>query len=80
MRGQSEAALQTGATTEITMAAAKAIVRKYNPELLADDEGPITITPNWTKSLLYCIHFVKRRGSTTTKQLVNDFETIKMQF
>ena len=27
-------------TTEITIAAAKAIVRKYNPQLLADDEGP----------------------------------------
>ena len=67
-------------TTEITIAAAKAIVRKYNPQLLADDKGSITITSDWAKSLLYCMHFVKRRGSTTTKQLVDDFEAIKMQF
>ena len=67
-------------TTEITIAAAKAIIRKYNPQLLVDDEGPITITSDWAKSLLYRMHFVKRRGSTTTKQLVDDFEAIKMQF
>ena len=71
-------------TTEITMAAARAIVRKYNPGLLTDEstgeEGPITITSNWAKSLLYRMKFVKRRGSTTTKYLVGDFESIKCQF
>ena len=67
-------------TTEITIAAAKAIVQKYDPQLLAEDKGPITIKPDWAKSLLYHMHFVKRRGSTTTKQLVDDFEAIKIQF
>ena len=67
-------------TTEITIAAAKAIVQKYDPQLLADNGGPITITSDWAKSLLYRMHFVKRRGSTTIKQLVDDFEAIKMQF
>ena len=38
-------------TTEITMAAARAIVRKYNPGLIADEstgeDGPIRITSDW---------------------------------
>ena len=67
-------------TTEITMAAARAIVRKYNPGLITNEstgeEGPIKITSTWAKSLLYCMKF---EGSTTTKYLVDDFEAIKNQ-
>ena len=67
-------------TTKITMAAARAIVRKYNPGLITNEstgeEGLMKITSNWAKSLLYCMKFVKRRGSTTTKYLVDDFEAI----
>jgi len=63
------------------MAAARAIIRKYNPGLIADEstgeDGPIRITSDWAKSLLYHMKFVKRRGSTTTKYLVDDFEGIK---
>ena len=69
---------------EITMAAARAIVRKYNPGLITNEstgeEGLMKITSNWAKSLLYCMKFVKRRGSTTTKYLVDDSEAIKNQF
>ena len=71
-------------TTEITMAAARAIVRKYNPGLIADEstgeDGLIRITSDWAKSLLYRMKFVKRRGSTTTKYLVDNFDAIKDQF
>ena len=38
------------------------------------------ITSDWVKSLLYHMKFVKRRGSTTTKYLVDDFVAIKGQF
>ena len=66
------------------MAAARAIIRKYNTGLIADEstgeDGPIRITSDWEKSLLYCMKIVKRRGSTTTKYLVNDFDAIKGQF
>ena len=47
-------------TTAITMAAATAIVRKSDRNLLAENGGPITITNNWAKSLLYRMNFVKR--------------------
>ena len=60
------------------MAAARAIVRKYNLGLIADEstgeDSPIRITSDWEKSLLYRMEFefVKRKGSTTTKYLVDN--------
>ena len=67
-------------TTSITMAAAMAIVRKADRNLLGENGGPITITNNWAKSLLYRMNFVKRRGSSTAKLTVANFETLKEQF
>ena len=54
-------------TTAITMAAATAIVRKSDRNLLTENGGPITIASNWTKSLLSRMNFVKRRGTSTAK-------------
>lgn len=67
-------------TTSITMAAATAIVRKADRNLLEENGGPITITNNWAKSLLYRMNFVKRRGSSTAKLTVANFEAVKEQF
>lgn len=46
-------------TTSITMAAATAIVKRADRNLLAENGGPISITTNWAKSLLYRLNFVK---------------------
>ena len=48
---------------------------------LTGEEGPIKVqvTSCWAKSLLYCMKFVKSRGSTITKYLFDDFEAIKKQ-
>ena len=67
-------------TTSITMAAATAIVRKADRNLLGENGGPSTITNNWAKSLLYRINFVKRRGSSTAMLTVANFEAVKEQF
>ena len=67
-------------TTAITMASATAIVRRANRNILSEYGGPILITANWAKSLLYRMGFVKRRGSTTMKITVNNFDSIKEQF
>ena len=64
-------------TTAITMASATAIVRRADRNLLSEYWGPILITTNWAKSLLYHMGFVKRRGSTTMKITVNNFDSIK---
>ena len=67
-------------TTSITMAAATAIVQKADRTLLGENGGPITITNNWAKSLLHRMNFVKRRGSSTAKLTVTNFEAVKEQF
>ena len=67
-------------TTAIMVAAATAIVRKIDRNLLAEHRGPITITKDWAKSLLFRINFVKRRGSSTAKMPVANFEAVKEQF
>ena len=64
----------------ITVAAATAIVKKTNRNLLAEYGGPITLTKNWAKSLLYRLHFVKRKGSSAAKITVKNFEMVKEQF
>ena len=46
-------------TSSITMATATAIVRKADRNLLGENGGPINITSNWLKSLLYRMNFVK---------------------
>ena len=67
-------------TTASIMAATTAIVQKSDRNLLAENRGPITITNNWAKSLLYRMNFVKRRGSSTAKLTVTNFEAAKEQF
>ena len=67
-------------TTSITMAAATAIVRKADKSSIAENGGHITITNKWAKSLLYRMNFVKRRGSSTAKLTVVNFEAVKEQF
>ena len=67
-------------TTAITMASATAIVRRADRNLLSENGGPIAITANWAKSLLYRMNFVKRRGSTAMKMTPEKFDNIKEQF
>ena len=64
-------------TTAIIMAATTAIAQKSDRNLLAENGGPITISSNWAKSLLYRINFVKRRGSSTAKMTVANFEAAR---
>ena len=59
--------------TSITIAAATAIVRKTDRNLLLENGGPITITTHCAKSLLYRLNFVKRRGRLHCKDIGNQF-------
>lgn len=67
-------------TTPVTMAIASAIVETKNRKLLQKYGGSIEITSNWAKSLLYRMQFVKRRGGSTKKISVSNFDEIKEQF
>ena len=67
-------------TSTITIAVGRVIVRKYDSKLLIENGGPLSLTTNWAKSLLYHTNFVKRKGCSTTKQMIHDFENIKINF
>lgn len=67
-------------TSTIVIAAAKAIIRKEEPKLLLENDGSISLTTDWAKSFLYRMNFVKRKGCSTKKVMVHDFEGIKLQF
>ena len=68
-------------TSGIAIAAGKAILHKYNPSLIDEDDGlTIHLTTNWAKLLLYRMGFVKRKGCSTKKLMVHNIEEIKEQF
>ena len=61
-------------TTTITIAAGKAIVSTVDRSLLIENGAPATLSKNWAKSLLYKLNFVKKRGSSTAKVTVQNYE------
>ena len=68
-------------TTGIAIVAGKAIVHKFNPILFDETNGPaLELMPNWAKSLLYRMGFAKRKGCSTKKLMVHNFEELKEQF
>ena len=67
-------------TSAITMAAATAIVRRHDRNLLAENGGSINITKTWAKSLLHRMGYVKRRGSSTAKMIITDLKQLKNSF
>lgn len=67
-------------TSSIVMAVGRATVQKYDPKLLVENGGPLSLTSNWAKSLLYRMNYVKRRGCSTKKVMIHDFEGVKVNF
>ena len=67
-------------TIPLIMAIGTAIVESSNRVLLSKNGGSIEITKNWTRSLLYRMKFVKRRGGSTVKIAVTNFDEVKEQF
>jgi len=65
--------------TAVVMAAAEGIVKHHDANLIEDD-GPITITKDWARSLLTRMHFVKRRANSKAKVSVPEFDRFKEQF
>ena len=67
-------------TSLIAIAVGKAVVRKFDASVLLENDGPLSLTTNWAKSLLYRMNFVKRKGCSTAKPTIHGFETIKADF
>ncbi len=67
-------------TVPITMAVGTAMIESKYRMLLSKNGGNIEITKAWARSLLYRMNFVKRRGGSTRKIAVANFEEVKEQF
>ena len=67
-------------TTAFDLACAEGIIKNYDSNLLAANDGHLVLRSNWGKSLLRRMGFVKRRVSTTAKITVVNFEEVKAQF
>ena len=67
-------------TTPVVLAIATAVVESSDRTQLAKYGGPINITSHWAKSLLSRMKFVKRRGGSTKKILVSNFDDVKEQY
>ena len=57
-------------STVIVIAVGKAVVQKFDANLLSEYGGPLSLTPNWAKSLCR-MNFVKRKGCSTAKPMVH---------
>ena len=66
--------------TAIAMACAKGVVVHHDSNLIAINDGHITISKDWAKSLLCRIGYVKRRVSTSAKVTPEDFDEWKEYF
>lgn len=66
--------------TAIDIGCAEGIVRSKEKSLFAVNGGHIALTKSWSKHLLECMGFVKRRASTKAKVNIDDFASVKSQF
>jgi len=63
-----------------SIAVGKAVVRKFDASMLAENNGLLSLTTNWAKSFLYRMNFVKRKICLTAKLTIHSFEAIKTDF
>ena len=66
--------------TATVLRVAQGIVRNHNSNLLACNGGHFCLGKPWAKNLLSCMGYVKRRGNTSAKITVSNFEELLQQF
>ena len=66
--------------TAVVMAAMQGMVLSHNRTLLKENGGYVIISKTLALSLLNCMDFVKRKGSTSTKIITKDFEKARDDF
>ena len=64
----------------IVISGARGILKSQDKTRLAEFGGPATLTPAWAKSLLKCMNFTQRWGTTKAKVLVEEFQRAKASF
>ena len=64
----------------IVVGVSQGIVKSHNVNLFACSSGHLVLGKFWAKSLLSCMGYVKRRGSTAAKLTVENFQQLREQF
>ena len=67
-------------STAIVLGAARGIILKTNRTLLAEYGGHVVLTKDWAKILMQRMGFVKRRTTSKSKSLIEQFDELKVQF
>jgi len=70
----------TPVNTAIVIACGQGIVKSKDANLLAANDGTISLSKNWAKYVLKRMGWVKRRSSTKAKVVVQNFDEIKQIF
>ena len=66
--------------TRIVKALAKGVVLSQDRTLLQENGGGIDITRDWALSIIKRMHLVTRRGNSTAKLEIKDFEEKKAKY
>jgi hypothetical protein len=66
--------------TRIVKALAKGVVLSQDRTLLHENGGGIDITRDWALSIMKRMHLFKRRGNSTAKPEIKDFEEKKTKY
>ena len=56
------------------------MLKKCDPSLAKSTENGEILTKSWTKSILIRMGYVKRKGTTTAKESLENFENVKETF
>ena len=67
-------------SSAIVPAAAKGILLKVKKNILPEYGGQATLTKAWVQSLLNCMGFVKRRGTTKCSISAENFESLREEY
>ena len=66
--------------SSVTIGVGRGIMMRHNKSLLQEFGGPIILGKEWAKSVLRRMGFTKRRASSKSKILLQNFEVIKQQY
>ena len=64
----------------IVRALGKGVVKAKDRTLLVENGGSIEITLDWALSVLKRMNMVKRRGNTTAKPVIKNFDEVKTKY
>ena len=65
---------------QIAIASARAIARRKDSNMLAENGGHVVFTKDWAHYVLVCMGYVKRKDNTKAKIAIENFEELKTNY